>query len=110
MDWDLLLEDMCINNWVYKQAIGKNTAQGRHPTHSPLTVNHLTKLIEAYQKLGRVIEPRLEEDGSNFPWQSAVVNTVATVFERTGWNLGGKQHTCAPCAGYSRLRVLSMAA
>jgi hypothetical protein len=42
----------------------------------------LAEALSKCQKLGRAIEPKLKEDGRNFPdWRSAILHTVATVWE-----------------------------
>jgi hypothetical protein len=42
----------------------------------------LAEALSKYQKLGKAIEPKLDEDGGNFPdWQAAISHTVATVWE-----------------------------
>ncbi|KNZ45589.1 hypothetical protein VP01_7g29 [Puccinia sorghi] len=116
---------------------GKVLAKANPTAFAPVTVDHLARLIEAvnkrnvtpapsgiehttgingaiaadavtkYQKLGKAIKPKLEENGSNLPvWRSSLVNTVAIVFEQANyfdvktvdwkinWHIGGKSvHT-----------------
>ncbi|KNZ45875.1 hypothetical protein VP01_772g2 [Puccinia sorghi] len=62
----------------------------REVTPAPAGIEHtsginraiaLTDAVTKYQKLGRAIEPKLAEDGSNFPvWQAALSNTVMVYF------------------------------
>ncbi|KNZ64600.1 uncharacterized protein VP01_1010g5 [Puccinia sorghi] len=64
----------------------------RNVTPAPSGIEHTTAInwaialanaVTKYQKLGKAIEPKQEENGSNFPvWCSSLVNTVMTVFER----------------------------
>lgn len=42
----------------------------------------LAEALSKYQKLGKAIEPKLDEDGGNFlDWRAAISHTVATVWE-----------------------------
>jgi hypothetical protein len=42
--------------------------------------------LSKYQKLGKAIEPKLSEDGENFPdWRASLENTVRVVFEVWGY-------------------------
>ncbi|KNZ44122.1 uncharacterized protein VP01_94g9 [Puccinia sorghi] len=73
------------------EAVNKREVNKGEVTPAPAGIEHtsginraiaLADAVTKYQKLGRAIEPKLAEDGSNFPvWRAAVSNTVATVFE-----------------------------
>jgi hypothetical protein len=60
---------------------------GRREEREPLATGidraiALAEALSKYQKLGKAIEPKLEEDGNNFPdWRLALSHTVSTVWE-----------------------------